>query len=177
MKSVSKIRTASLVGLIGSLVAVVLVILFRYLSSRAFYQSPQVFRTLTLSSSVIVILDLLVIMSAARRGPRRLQQLPTVEQRLAGYASLVATSSLCTLVATLLLCAIIVLTGNYNLLMLAMLLVVMLFFTYPNIYKIQADLALTPEQMRALFGSQYVEPSTESSTLESDPLEKHPSND
>lgn len=176
MNYIKQIRTASYIGLIGSLLAIVVAIVFKYLVKYAFYQSPEVFRTLTLTASVFVILDVVLILNIVRRQVPKLRNISTLDNRLQNYASLIKTMNYCTLVITILVSTIIILLGNYNLLMLAMLLVVTLFFTYPNMYKIKIDLELDDVQMKSLFGDQYqVEETTDiaSEVIENTPTKEH----
>lgn len=169
---IKKIKTAANIGLIGSLIIVVIVILFKYLSNYAFYQNGQVFQTLTLTASVLVVIDLVVVMSGIRKKTPQLRQGETLEKKLEGYAALVKSSNTLTTVTVVLVSGIIILTGNYNLLMLAMLLVLILFFTYPNMYKIKVDLGLNDDEMKLLFGDQYIPTPEEPETEIQDPLEK-----
>ena len=60
------------------------------------------------------------------------------------------------LVVILLLCAFTLFSARNVLLMLALVSVLVLFLNYPNIYRIKVDLGLTDEEMRSLFGDQYV---------------------
>ena len=60
------------------------------------------------------------------------------------------------LVVILLLCAFTLFSARNVLLMLALVSVLVLFLNYPNIYRIKVDLELTDEEMRSLFGDQYV---------------------
>lgn len=169
---VRNIRVWANVGLIGSLVMVVIAILFKYATKVAFYQSPEVFRTLTIVAAVAVVLQTLFLLTSVRKGVPKLRQKDDVDEKLNGYASMVKTNGLCTMIITALVSGIIILLGNYNLLMLDMLLVLMLFFTYPNMYKIKVDLGLTDDQMSLLFGDQYVPDSEEETSEMEDPLEK-----
>lgn len=169
---VKNIRLCANVGLIGSLGMVMIAILFKYATKVAFYQSPEVFRTLTLVGVVAVVLQTILILTGVRKGVPKLRQMDDVDEKLKGYASMVKTHGMSTLVVTTLVSAIIILLGNYNLLMLDMLLVLMLFFTYPNMYKIKVDLGLDDDQMRELFGDQYVADPVEESEFDDPQDEK-----
>lgn len=169
---IKKIRNISLFGLIGSLALVVVAILFKYLSRYAFYQNPQVFQTLTLTASVLVVIDLIVVMSGLRKKTPKLKDAQSLEAKLLGYFGILKATNVLTFVTVLLVSAIIILTGNYNLLMLPMLLVVTLFFTYPNMYKIKVDLDLSDEEMQGLFGDQYTPAVPEPEQEIKDPLER-----
>lgn len=142
-------------GLIGSLVIVAIAILFKYLSPMVFRQTDIVYSNLTIACSVIAIADMVVILSSAKKTKRLAQADTPLEARLQRYAQMVRSNSLLTLCATLVVSAIIILTGNFSLLMLDMMLVLMLFFTYPNMYRIKAELDLNDDQMTTLFGDQY----------------------
>lgn len=154
--SIKKIKVSANVGLIGSLVIIVAAILFKYISKQAFYQSEQVFRTLTIIGLIFSVGGMAIILLGLRRNTAKLRQIDDLTQKLKGYASFITTISYSLLIMTLLLCAIIVLTGNYNLLMIAMLMVIILFFCYPNMYKIKVDLGLNDPEMIQLFGNKYV---------------------
>ena len=53
-------------------------------------------------------------------------------------------------------CLFMVLSNQKVLLMLAMVSVLTLFLTYPNIYRIKVELGLTDEEMKTLFGDRYI---------------------
>lgn len=169
-KYIKQIRTWANIGLIGSLIVVIIAILFKYLSPMVFRQTDEVYRTLTIASSAFSILDMVVILTGIRKTKRRILATPDIEQRLKDYTSMTQTNSLYTLISTVTVSAIIILIGNYNLLMLAMMLVLILFFTYPNMYRIKVELDLDDSQMKELFGDQYVgetdEPEKETSQKE-----------
>lgn len=164
-KYIKKIRVWSNTGLIGSLVVVIIAILFKYLSPMVFRQSDVVYRNLTLACAVFAILDMIVILRNNKKMKKDLAVLSNLESKLDGYSQMVQTNSLCTLISTTIVSVIIILLGNFNLLMLAMMQVLMLFFTYPNMYKIKVELNLSDEEMRKLFKDQYIaDNDTESNT-------------
>ena len=53
-------------------------------------------------------------------------------------------------------CILIVLMSDTSLLMVTILLVLLLFLSYPNMYKMKNDLGLTDAEMTALFGDAYI---------------------
>ena len=54
------------------------------------------------------------------------------------------------------LCLLMRLSNQNVLLMLTMVVVLTLFLSYPNIYRIKVDLGLTDDEMKTLFGDQYI---------------------
>ena len=53
-------------------------------------------------------------------------------------------------------CVLIILMSDTSLLMVTILLVLLLFLCYPNMYKMKNDLGLNDEEMKSLFGDAYI---------------------
>ena len=60
------------------------------------------------------------------------------------------------LAVVVLICVFTVLSAQNVLLMLAMVSTLMLILAYPNIYRIKVELGLTDEEMKSLYGDQYI---------------------
>jgi hypothetical protein len=60
------------------------------------------------------------------------------------------------LVVVVLICIFSLLSTKKELLMLAMVSTLMLILAYPNIYRIKVELGLTDDEMKSLYGDQYI---------------------
>jgi hypothetical protein len=91
-----------------------------------------------------------------RKTTPRLRQLDSLEAKMQGYSTYISNLYRGSLAIVIIECVLIVLMSDTSLLMITILLVLLLFLTYPNMYKMKNDLELTDDEMTALFGSNYV---------------------
>ena len=96
-----------------------------------------------------------VLLTARKRVPQ-LRQTDGLDAKLSGYASYIGGMYWTTLLAVVVTCIMAVLSAQSQLLMLAMVSTLVLFLTYPNIYRIKVDLGLSDEEMKNLFGDKYI---------------------
>lgn len=150
-----KMRRSANVGLYGSIAVALVVIAFYYLSPYRFYLDDGTARFMLLGGVVLAVLVIAMALLTVSRKPRQLRQLDSVEQRLQGYSSMVSSLYSTCLGCNAVLCTIILLSHNNILLMFVLLTVVVLFMSYPNMYKVKVDTGLTHEQMRQLYGDDY----------------------
>lgn len=156
-KHIKTIQRASRIGLWGSMAAVVLTVLFIYLSPYRFYPSGYTARWMLVAGSVLAVLAVSMTLLTVRRQVPRLRQTEELEAKLAGYAAHVRSLFYTMLVVVVLLCAFTLLSAHSVLLMLAIDSVLVLFLNYPNIYRIKVDLGLGDEEMKNLFGERYIQ--------------------
>lgn len=158
---IKRTRRAAAIGLYGTLLVVGLTVAAYYLD-RNLWRYTIVTNDYTHHLLVVTGLVLAVVVIAAalyttRRQLPRLRQMDALEEKLRAYASLVRTQSLATLFVTVLLAAVIVITHDNVLIMLQLLLFLTLALSYPNMYKMKADLGLLDDEMQQLFGDQYLD--------------------
>ena len=150
------IKRSASIGLWGSVGVVMLTVAFIYLAPWRFYPSEHTARWMLVAGSVLAVLAVSMTLLTVRRRIPQLRQTDDLEAKLTGYASHVRSLYTTMLVVILLLCAFTLFSARNVLLMLALVSVLVLFLNYPNIYRIKVDLELTDEEMRSLFGDQYV---------------------
>lgn len=159
-KPLAAIRRAANIGLWGSLLLVALTIaehyLDRYVWAREIVMDDYFRHKLLIIGLIMVVADVAAVLLTIRKDIPRLRQLNSVEEKLKRYKSLVRMVYLGTLFIVLLVCAIIVVTHENTLIMVLLLLFVMLMLNFPNMYKIKADLGLNDDEMKSLFGDQYI---------------------
>lgn len=159
---IKHIQRAAYSGLIASLLVAFAAILFVSLSKYEFtlrigqMNDLEIFRWGMYIGCAIAVVDLSLALLAIRRRIPRLRQLPALDQKLAGYASLIQRIFYGTTLATVLLSLIITLTGNTRLIMFLLLIVLTLFLAFPNMYKMKVDLGLDDDTMKSLFGESYI---------------------
>ncbi|MBR1851384.1 MAG: hypothetical protein IJ789_08485 [Bacteroidales bacterium] len=151
-----RIRTAGAVSLWTSVGLVIATALFYFASRYRFYANDYTARWMLIASSVLAVLAVSMALLTIRKQVPQLRQTDNLEQKLKGYATLTANVGYSLLFVVVVLCAVIVFTNQNVLFMLAIVVVMMLFLTYPNIYRIKHDLGLDDEQMTTLFGNKYI---------------------
>ncbi|MBQ9474246.1 MAG: hypothetical protein IJU81_07540 [Bacteroidales bacterium] len=158
MNHLKKIKTASLVGLYGSILVGTVVVVLRLVPHKRLYlYNNDIYQQLLIVGAVLAVVDLLIILFAMRHNIPRIRQMDaTVDEKLAKYAGMVALTFYGTLAIVLIEGAIIMLCNLSVLIMILLLLVLMLFLSYPNMYKMKVDLGLTDDEMTSLFGESYV---------------------
>ena len=153
---IRKIRSTANWGLYGSIVAVLIVVIFHFSPWHISYQSPQVSRWMLISGTVLAVLAVVMALMTIRKTTPRLRQLTNLEQKLQGYTAYIASLYKGSLAIVVIECVLILLMSATSLLMITILLILLLFLAYPNMYKIKNDLGLTDDEMTSLFGSNYV---------------------
>lgn len=156
-KHIRKIRTASLVGLYCSMAIVAVVVALNYFSKwRVTGVNDAMQRSMLVAGAVLAVLVTAVALLTIRRFTPKIRQLDDTEQKLRLYASNISHLYYAVLATVVIECALVIVSGNSILIMVTLLLVMMLFLAYPNMYKIKVDLGLDDETMKQLFGDKYV---------------------
>lgn len=157
IKSISRIAN---IGLWGSLLISALTVALHYLPVRvtmdAVTNDAEVSRRLMLFGLVVAVAVISFFLFYLRREIPRVRQKDTVDERLVKYKNIVRTVYVVTLFAIVVVCAIEILTGESTLIMLLLLMFIMLMLNYPNMYKMKSDMGLNDDEMKALFGDQYI---------------------
>jgi hypothetical protein len=154
-KETQSIKRNSQIGLWGAVGAVILTAAFM-MSPWTLRQTALVSRWMLIAGSLLAVLAVSMTLLVVRRQVPRLRQAETLEAKLQGYASHVKSTFLSMLAVVVLLCLMTVLSGQSVLLMLSMVTTLTLFLAYPNIYRVKVDLGLTDEDMKNLYGEQYI---------------------
>lgn len=161
---IKSIRRNANIGLYGSIAVVLVAIIFHFSPFHVSYQSPEVARWMLISGSILAVLAVAMELMMIRRTAPRLRQLDDFDAQLQGYRSYIANLYPSVLSIVIIECVLMVLMSDTALLMVTILLVLMLFLAYPNMYKMKNDLGLSNEQMTSIFGDQYI----------ADPIEAEP---
>lgn len=154
--SIQIVQRASRIGLWGSVGLVILTVLFTYISPWRFYPSEYTAKWMLVAGSVLAVLSVSMALLTTRRQIPQLRQSDSLESKLSGYASHIRSIYLSMLGVVAVLCLFTVLSSRNVLLMLIIVCVLMLFLSYPNIYRIKVDLGLTDAEMHMLFGDKYI---------------------
>ena len=156
-KETDKIKHMAQIGLWGSASVVIIAALFLYASPWRFpAQTDYVSRWMLIAGSVLAVLSLSMALLVIRKQVPQLRQAESLEAKLTGYAAHIRSLYLSIFAVEVVLCCMVVLTGNNVLLMLSMVTALMLFLAYPNIYKVKVDLGLSDEEMKSLYGDRYI---------------------
>jgi len=155
-KEIHTIKSRSRAGLWGSVAAVIAAAVFYYAAPWQFRQSEQVSRWMLVMGTVLAVLTVSMALITIRHRVPSLRKQETLQAKLKGYASHISSLYLTVLAAVVLVCFLMVLSGQNALLMLAMVATLTLFLAFPNIYRIKTDLGLSDEEMRSLFGDRYI---------------------
>lgn len=151
-----KIRRSANFGLFGSIAVILVVLIFHFSPWHITYQSQEVFSWMLISGTILAVLAVVMALFSIRNTPRRLRELPTVEQKMQGYSSYISSLYKGSLAIVVIECILMLLMSNTNLLMITILLVLLMVITFPNMYKIKNDLFLTDDEMTDLYGSDYI---------------------
>lgn len=151
-----QIKTASRIGLIGSILVVAVTIAWVWLSKYTFRQTNQVHAAMMVVSCLLAIGGMSWMLFNTRRSIPQIRQLDGVEERLQRYCSHVKGMYYGMLAVVVALCVLCVLMGDKNMLMLILLVTLTLFMAFPNIYRMKVDMGLTDEQAQEMFGDQYI---------------------
>lgn len=155
-KYTKNIRTASAAGLWGSVGVVIVAAFFVLASPWRFYPTAYTAKIMLIVATVLTVGVVSMVLMTARRRVPQLRQSESLEAKLGGYASYIGGIYWTTLFAVAVTCVLAVLSAQSALLMLAMVSTLVLFLTYPNIYRIKVDLGLTDEEMKSLYGDKYI---------------------
>lgn len=157
---IKKISRSANVGLYGSLIVIIAVIIFHYCPFTFAQQTEEVQRMMLIAGMVVAVLAVVFALLSIRKTTPRIRLMDDVDKKIASYASYISSLYGYTFVVVIIECAIILLMSDTSLLMVTMLLVLLLFLSYPNMYKMKHDLALSDETMQALFGDAYIADTT-----------------
>ena len=153
---IKKIRRSANVGLYGSLIVIIAVVIFHFCPYTFAQQTEEVQRMMLIVGMVVAVLAVVLALLAIRKSTPRIRLMDDVDKKIEAYASYISTLYGCTFVVAIIECAIILLMSDTSLLMVTMLLVLLLFLSYPNMYKMKHDLGLEDDTMKALFGDDYI---------------------
>jgi Flp pilus assembly protein TadB len=157
---IKSIRLVANIGLYGTLLLSMLTIAEHYLDKyvwvRTITTNEYTRHLFMVVGLVLAVVDIAAVLFAMRRTTPRLRQMDSVDERLAGYRSLIRTTYIATLVVTAIVATVIIVTHENTLIMLLLLLFITLVLNYPNMYKMKADMGLTDKEMKELFGEQYL---------------------
>ena len=142
--TIKKIRRTANWGLYGSIAFILLAITFHF-SPWTIRQTQTVSRWMLIAGTILAVLAVVMVLMTIRKNTPRLRQLDNLEEKLKGYSAHI--SNVYTGSATIILIetALIVLMSDTSLLMITILLVLILFLSYPNMYKMKNDLGLRDE--------------------------------
>ena len=160
ISNLKKFRRTANIGLYGSIAAVILTVIFHYSPFHITYQQPQVARWMLIAGTILAVLAIVMVLMTIRKTTPKLRQLDNLNDKLTGYTSYICNLYSSTFAIVLIECVLIVLMSDTSLLMVTILLVLMLFLSYPNMYKMKNDLGLTDSEMTALFGDAYIADAT-----------------
>ena len=153
---IKKIRRSSNVGLYGSILVVLITVIFHFCPYAFANQEADVQHKMLLGGTILAVLAVVVVLLTLRKTTPRIRLMDQLDAKLEAYASYISSLYLCTFIIVIIECALICLMSDTSLLMVIMLLVLLLFLSYPNMYKMKHDLALTDETMKELFGDAYI---------------------
>ena len=152
----NSIKRSAATGLWGSAGAVIVTALFHIVSPWRFYPSQHTAQWMLIAGAVLAVLALSMSLLVIRKQIPALRQSESLEDKLSGYAQHIRSLYLTMLAVVVLICVFTVLSAQNVLLMLAMVSTLMLILAYPNIYRIKVELGLTDEEMKSLYGDQYI---------------------
>lgn len=145
------IRRAANIGLYGSLAVVILTVIFHFLPWHITYQSPQATRWMLIAGAALAALAVVMMLLIIRKNPPRIRQLDTLDEKMNAYREYIMDFYYSTLTIVVSECTLIVLMSDTSLLMVTLILVLLLFLVYPNMYKMKSDLGLLQEEFNMLF--------------------------
>ncbi|MBQ9418436.1 MAG: hypothetical protein IJU19_07665 [Bacteroidales bacterium] len=152
----ASIKRTSATGLWGSVAVVLLAAGFTLSPYRIVPQSEATTRWMLVAGSLLAVLAVSMALMTVRKRVPQLRQSEGLESKLAGYARHVRSLYLPMLGVVALVCLLEVIASQSVLLMLAIVATLLLFLNYPNMYRVKVDLGLTDEEMRSLYGDQYI---------------------
>lgn len=153
---IKKLRHSANVGLYGSIAVILIAVVFHFMPYHISYQSPQVARRMLIAGTVLAVLAVVMILLTVRKTTPALRQLDSLDDKIKGYHSYITNLYNSTLAIVVIECILITLMSDTALLMVIILMVLVLFICYPNMYKMKHDLGLTDDEMKSLFGDAYI---------------------
>ncbi len=153
---IKKLRRSANWGLYGSIAVILLAVIFHFTPYHVAYQSPQVARWMLIAGTVLAVLAVVMILLTVRKTTPALRQLDSLDDKIKGYHSYITNLYHSTLAIVVIECILITLMSDTALLMVIILMVLVLFICYPNMYKMKHDLGLTDDEMKSLFGDAYI---------------------
>ena len=153
---IKKLRRSANWGLYGSIAVILLAVIFHFTPYHVAYQSPQVARWMLIAGTVLAVLAVVMILLTVRKTTPALRQLDSLDDKIKGYHSYITNLYNSTLAIVVIECILITLMSDTALLMVIILMVLVLFICYPNMYKMKHDLGLTDDEMKSLFGDAYI---------------------
>ena len=109
-----------------------------------------------IAGTVLAVLAVVMILLTVRKTTPALRQLDSLDDKIKGYHSYITNLYNSTLAIVVIECILITLMSDTALLMVIILMVLVLFICYPNMYKMKHDLGLTDDEMKSLFGDAYI---------------------
>ena len=156
-KQIKKLRRASIIGLYTSMAIVAATIGFNYFSHwRVSGISQSMRNSLLISGTVLAVLVTAIALLTIHRYTPKIRQLDNTQEKLRLYSANIARMYYAVLAVVAIECLFVILSANSVLIMVTLLLVMMLFLAYPNMYKIKVDLGLDDDTMKQLFGDKYI---------------------
>lgn len=155
-KYIKTIRRSANTGLWVSVAVVILSAFYTLVSRYRFYPSQYTARWMLVAGSVLAVLAVSMALLVIRKRIPALRQAESLEAKLAGYAQHIRSLYMTMMVVVALICIFMVLSAQNVLLMLAMVATLMLFLSYPNIYRMKVELGLQNDEMKMLFGDRYI---------------------
>lgn len=153
---IKKFRRSANIGLYGSIAVVLIAVIFHFSPYHVAYQSQQVMRWMLIAGTILAVLAVVMMLLTIRKTTPALRQLENLEDKIQGYQSYITSLFSSTLAIVIIECILIILMSDTSLLMVTILMVLVLFLSYPNMYKMKNDLGLTDDQMKQLFGDEYI---------------------
>ena len=153
---IKKLRRTANWGLYGSIAVILIAIAFHFSPYHITYQSPQVARWMLIAGTVLAVLAVVMMLLSIRKNTPVLRQLDSLDDKIKGYHAHISNLYTGTLAIVFIECVLIILMSDTSLLMVTILMVLVLFISYPNMYKMKNDLGLTDDEMHSLFGDAYI---------------------
>ena len=153
---IKKFRRSANIGLYGSIAVVLIAVIFHFSPYHVAYQSQQVMRWMLIAGTILAVLAVVMMLLTIRKTTPALRQLEKLGDKIQGYQSYITSLFSSTLAIVIIECILIILMSDTSLLMVTILMVLVLFLSYPNMYKMKNDLGLTDDQMKQLFGDEYI---------------------
>ena len=153
---IKKLRRSANIGMYGSIGVILIAIIFHFSPYHITYQSQQVARWMLIAGTVLAVLAVVMMLLTVRKTTPTLRQLDSLDEKIKGYHSYITNLYTSTFTIVIIECVLILLMSDTALLMVTILMVLVLFISYPNMYKMKNDLGLTDDQMKQLFGDEYI---------------------
>jgi cobalamin synthase len=157
---IRKIRIAANIGLYGSLLLCIATVaehyLAKYVWAREITTNEYTRRLFLVVGLVVAVVNIAMILFLMRKKTPYLRQMDLVDEKLDGYRRLIGTIYYTSLVVVSLVSAIIVITHENTMIMLLLLLFITIVLNYPNMYKMKVDCGFSDQEMKDLFGDNYI---------------------